>query len=123
MKIHYPILLHWSEEDGEWVATSPAWPGLSALDKNPNVAVQRMMEAMEMASEANAERGRPVPEFPSVAVLKHASEVLNISAIAKRAGLRSQTLHSKLRRGNSLTAVESASISNVLAEAGLTVTA
>jgi hypothetical protein len=56
---HYPIQLHWSEDDGKWVATSPA----------------------------NAELGRTVPESLTVADLKLAGSLLKISALATRAGL------------------------------------
>ncbi len=58
----YPIHLHWSQEDGEWVATSPAWPHLSALAETPAEALAGTDTVILMASEANAEAGRPVPE-------------------------------------------------------------
>jgi predicted RNase H-like HicB family nuclease len=118
---HYPIHLHWSEEDGEWVATSPAWPALSALAESPGAAGAQLEEAIQLATSANAELGRPVPESLTVADLKLAGSLLKISALATRAGLSAQTLHSKIRRGGGLTPEESAAIHNALAGVKLSV--
>ena len=118
---HYPIHLHWSEEDGEWVATSPAWPALSALAETPGAASEQLEEAIQLASSANAELGRPVPESLTVADLKLAGSLLKISALAARAGLSAQTLHSKIRRGGGFTPEESAAIHNALAGVRLSV--
>jgi len=117
---HYPIRLHWSEEDGEWVATSPAWPALSALAESPQQATEELLEAIRLASEANADAGRPVPEALGIADLKQAGSLLKIAALATRAGLPPQTLHSKIRRGGGLTPTEAAAIHNALAEVNLT---
>jgi predicted RNase H-like HicB family nuclease len=118
---HYPIHLHWSEEDGEWVATSPAWPALSALAESPSAAGEQLEEAIHLASSANAELGRTVPESLTVADLKIAGSLLKISALATRAGLSAQTLHSKIRRGGGLTPEEAAAIHNALAGVKLSV--
>ena len=116
---HYPIHLHWSEEDAEWVATSPAWPGLSALADTPGEAGEQLAEAMMLAASANAELGRAVPESLTVADLKRAGRVLKIVTLAARAGISAQTLHSKIRRGGGLTPHEAAAIHNALAEVNL----
>lgn len=118
---HYPIHLHWSEEDGEWVATSPAWPGLSALAETPGAAGEQLEEAIQLATSANIELGRTVPESLTVADLKLAGSILKIAALATRAGLSAQTLHSKIRRGGGLTPEESAAIHNALAGVRLSV--
>lgn len=118
---HYPIHLHWSEEDGEWVATSPASQALSALAKTPGAAGGQLDEAIQLASSASAELGRAVPESLTVADLKLAGSLLKISALATRAGLSAQTLHSKIRRGGGLTPEESAAIHNALAGVRLSV--
>lgn len=84
---HYPIILHWSEEDGEWIATSPAWPALSALAESAGAASAQLEEAIQLASSANSEAGRPVPESLTVSDLKLAGSILKIAALATRAGL------------------------------------
>ncbi len=63
---HDPINLHWSEEDGEWVANSPAWPALSALAESPGAAGDQLEEAIKLASSANTEAVCPVPESLTV---------------------------------------------------------
>ena len=118
----YPIHLHWSQEDGEWVATSPAWPALSALAETPEAALAEMETVIGMANEANAEAGRPVPEALGVEDLKRASSVLKIAALADLSGIPAQTLHSKIRRGGTLTPEESAALHSALAGVRLAVT-
>ena len=113
--LHYPINLHWSEEDGEWVATSPAWPALSALAASPGEAVEELEKVIQLASEANAGAGRPVPESLTVADLKLAGSLIKIATLASRSGLPAQTLHSKIRRGGTLTPAEAAAVHNALA--------
>ena len=117
----YPIQLHWSEEDAEWVATSSAWPGLSALAGSPEEAVAEMATVMRLAAEANAELGRPVPESLTVADLKLACSLLKIAALASASGIPAQTLHSKIRRGGRFTPGESAAIHNALAGVRLSI--
>ena len=116
---HYPIRLHWSEEDGEWVATSPAWPALSALAESPQQAAKDLQQAIRLASEVNAGLGRPVPEALTIADLKRAGSLLKIAALATLAGLPAQTLHSKIRRDGGLTPEEAAAIHNALAGVNL----
>jgi predicted RNase H-like HicB family nuclease len=118
---HYPIRLHWSEEDGEWVATSPAWPALSSLAESPQAAATGLLQAIRLASQANAELGRPVPESLTIADLKRAGSLLKIAALATLAGLPAQTLHSKIRRSGGLTPEESAALHNALAGVNLAV--
>ena len=119
-QLRYPIHTHWSEEDGEWVATSPAWPALSALEETPQKAVASLQKAIRLAAAANADAGRPVPESLSTAALKQAGAVIKIAVLATRAGIPVQTIHSKIRRGSELSPAESAALHNALAAAGLT---
>lgn len=76
---HYPIHLHWNEEDGEWFATWPAWLALSALAKSPGAAGDQLEEAIQLGSSANGELGRTVPESLTVADLKLAGSLLKIT--------------------------------------------
>ncbi len=118
---HYPIHLHWSEEDGAWVATSPGCLALSALAESPGAAGDQLEDAIRLASSANAEARRPVPESLTVSDLKLAGSILKIAALATRAGLSAQTLHSKIRRGVTLMPEEAAEIHHALAGVRLSV--
>ncbi len=117
----YPIAIHWSLEDGEWVATSPAWPGLSALEATPQRAVAGLQKTIGLAAAANAAAARPVPEALSAATLKQAGGILKLSALAAKAGIPAQTLHTRIRRGGELSPEESASLHGALAASNLTV--
>jgi predicted RNase H-like HicB family nuclease len=118
---NYPIHLHWSEEDGEWAATSPAWPALSALDEDPRRALSGLRKAIALATSANREAGRPVPEAMTVDDLRLAGSVLKIASLASLAGIPAQTLHSKIRRGGTLAPHEAAALHNALAGVRLAV--
>lgn len=117
---HYPINTHWSHDDGEWVATTPAWPRLSALAETPEKAVAELGIAIRLAIESNQEAGRSVPEALNAVELRAASSLLKISALANRAGIPAQTLHSKIRRGTTFTSEESAALHSALAGVHLT---
>lgn len=112
---HYPINTHWSAQDSEWVATSPAWPALSALEATPQKAVAELQKVILLAASANAVLARPVPEALSVAALKQAGSVIKLAALAALAGIPAQTLHSKIRRGGELSPEEAAALHNALA--------
>jgi AraC-like DNA-binding protein len=85
------------------------------------LAGKQLEEAIQLAASANIELGRTVPESLTVADLKLAGSILKIAALATRAGLSPQTLHSKIRRGGGLTPEEAAAIHNALAGVRLSV--
>jgi predicted RNase H-like HicB family nuclease len=116
---HYPINTHWSAEDGEWVATSPAWPALATLEATPQKAVSELQKVIRLAASVNAAQARPVPESLSVASLKQAGGIIKLAALAAIAGIPAQTLHSKIRRGGELSPEESAAIHGALAASNL----
>lgn len=52
----------WSDEDQEYVVTSPEFPGLSGLSENPDEALAVLQEAIEIVVQSRLENGEPVPE-------------------------------------------------------------
>lgn len=58
---NYSFGIAWSVDDGEYVATSPEFPGLSGLGPTVEDAVRELRAAMEVAVEALAEDGEPIP--------------------------------------------------------------
>jgi len=56
----------WSNEDGEYVATCPAFPGLSALGETEEEALAEAKVALGLFIKTAEERGIPLPE-PEVA--------------------------------------------------------
>ncbi len=58
----YPFNIAWSEEDGEFVATCPAFPGLSALGETEEEALAEAKIALGLFIKTCDERGIPLPE-------------------------------------------------------------
>jgi antitoxin HicB len=58
----YRFSIAWSESDGEYVATSAEFRGLSGLGATAEDAVRELRAAMEVAIAAFTEDGEPVPE-------------------------------------------------------------
>lgn len=62
----YPFNIAWSDEDEEYVATCPAFPGLSAYGATEQEALAEGKVALGLFVESCRERGIPLPE-PQVA--------------------------------------------------------
>lgn len=58
---NYSFSVLWSDEDGEYVATSAEFPGLSGLAATPEEAIAELKDAIEVAVQAYLEDGEPVP--------------------------------------------------------------
>ena len=58
---NYSLRLAWSDEDGAWVAVSPEFPGLSALGASPELAIEELRVAMELAVDEIREAGGTPP--------------------------------------------------------------
>lgn len=62
----YPFNIAWSDEDEEYVATCPAFPGLSAYGATEEEALAEGKVALGLFVESCTEKGIPLPE-PQVA--------------------------------------------------------
>jgi predicted RNase H-like HicB family nuclease len=62
----YSFDIRWSEEDGEYVATCPSFPGLSALAETEEEALMEAKVALNLFIESYQERGIPLPEANTV---------------------------------------------------------
>lgn len=58
----YPIDVHWSDEDGAWIADVPDLPFCSAHGPTPHEAVAEVELAAEAWLEAARATGRDIPE-------------------------------------------------------------
>lgn len=52
----------WSDDDQEYVVTSPEFPGLSGLSEDPDEALAVLQEAIELVIQSRLENGEPLPE-------------------------------------------------------------
>jgi predicted HicB family RNase H-like nuclease len=57
----YSVLVAWSVEDGEYVATSPEWPDLSWLAASEPDAIRGLRGVMRDAVAVLTEEGSPIP--------------------------------------------------------------
>lgn len=58
----YSFLLHWSDEDGGYIANCPEFPGLSAFGESPDEAIAEAQVALELMVENYRETGQSLPE-------------------------------------------------------------
>jgi len=58
----YPIEVHWSDEDGAWIADVPDLPFCTAHGPTAHEAVAEVEIATEAWLEAARAAGRPLPE-------------------------------------------------------------
>lgn len=58
----YPIDVHWSDEDGAWIADVPDLPFCSAHGPTPHEAVAEVELAAEAWLDAARAAGRDIPE-------------------------------------------------------------
>lgn len=58
----YALIVHWSDEDGVWIADAPDLRFCSAHGATPEEAVRELMAAMELWIETVLEVGEELPE-------------------------------------------------------------
>ena len=114
----YLIRLYWSDDDEGYVAEVPALRGCVAVGDTPQKAVREIAIAMKLWLGSANRHGDPIPE-PDMAreEIQRFAPFLNLSKLARRAGLNNHTLASKLRRNSPFTADEAAAILKALAPA------
>lgn len=66
MQNKYPLNIVWSEEDGEYMVTCPAFPGLSAFGETEEEALAEAKIALGLFIESYEGRGIPLPEPQTV---------------------------------------------------------
>ena len=112
---NYHIDIAWDDEEGCFFARVPAIPGCMSHGATPEEAARNIGEALDGVLESLEAGGFPLPE-PDLALdeLRRFAPVINISALARRAGVNKHTLASKLRRGTRFTDDEATKIRRAL---------
>ena len=119
-KMPYQITVAWSDEDEAYVARVPALRYCVATGETPEKAVKAVRAAAIDVLRFMVEDGKPLPALDTtLARVQALQPLINVSAIAKAAGLSVQTLSSKLTRGTALTEDEAGRIGGVLAAHGV----
>lgn len=111
----YHIIVAWSVADEAYEARVPALRHVIAFGETPEKAVKEVNIAAELSVEALRKTGKPIPPSDTgIERLWALLPVLNVSAVARAAGVPIQTLASKLKRGTALTKDEAEKIGSVL---------
>lgn len=119
-KMPYQITVAWSPEDDAYVARVPALRYCVATGETPEKAVKEVRAAAVEILRVMEEDGKTPPALDTtLARVQALQPLINVSAIAKAAGLSVQTLSSKLTRGTALTSDESSRIGKVFISYGL----
>lgn len=107
----YLTKIYWSDDDEAYVAEVPALPGCAAHGDSYEEAARNVHEAMNAWLECARHHGDPIPEPDLVAEeIARFSGILNISKLARLAGMNKHTLASKLRRHSRFTNEEAGGI-------------
>jgi predicted RNase H-like HicB family nuclease len=116
----YQITVAWSPEDEAYVARVPALRYCVATGETPEKAVKEVRAAAVEILRVMKEDGKTLPALDTtLARVQELQPLINVSAIAKAAGLSVQTLSSKITRGTALTSDESTRIGKVFISYGL----
>lgn len=111
----YTITIRWSAEDECFIGEVPSLPGITADGDTPEEAAHEVRIALEAALETLESRGFPLPEpDQALEALHRFRSVVNVSALARKAGVNPNTLATKLRRGTRLTGEEAKRITAAL---------
>lgn len=112
----YLTKIYWSDDDNAYVAEVPALPGCVSHGSSYAKAAAAIEEAMDLWLNCARKFNDPIPE-PDLASeeIARLSPLLNVSKLAKLAGINKNTLASKLRRRSAFTAEEGTRILNAIA--------
>lgn len=119
-RLPYQITVAWSTEDEAYEARVPALRNCIAYGETAEEAVKEVTIAAGGWLETAEKYGHPIPKpDASLERLATLSEVLNLSAVARAAGIHVQTLATKLKRGTPLSADEAERVGQVLQSHGV----
>lgn len=111
----YQITVNWSDEDQTFIARVPAFKHVAADGATPEDAIREARIALQGVLDVMGKENMAIPE-PDLAFeeLRRFAPVLNLSALARMAGINKHTLATKLRRGTRFTDEESQKIREAL---------
>jgi len=111
----YLTKIYWSEDDNAYVAEVPALEGCISHGETLAEAAVNIQKAMEQWIRVAAKYNDPIPP-PDRAMeeIGRFSPILNVSKLAKMAGINKSTLASKLRRRSAFSHAEGVKICRVL---------
>lgn len=111
----YLAKIYWSDEDQAYVAKVPALQGCVSHGETYAKAAANIEEAMEGWLDSAARHEDPIPE-PDLAMeeIGKIAPLLNVSKLARLAGINKRTLASKLRKKSAFSPAEARKICSAL---------
>lgn len=117
----YQITVAWSDDDEGYVARVPALRYCLAFGETPEKAVKEVRTAATEIIRVMKEDGKALPAVDATLHwVMDLQPVINLSAVAIAAGMKVQTLASKIARGTAFTPDESSRIGKVFISHGIT---
>jgi predicted RNase H-like HicB family nuclease len=122
----YDVHVYWDARAEYFVAEVPEIPTCAADGASQGEALANLEETFAVLKEAYIEEDLSFPKpKPHLSVSAHwlagASDLIKISKLAELAGIPTQTLASKLKRGTELNVGESRKIARTLKNHGLVI--
>jgi predicted RNase H-like HicB family nuclease len=118
--IPYQFTVAWSEEDQAYEATVPALRYVVAYGDTPEEAIKEVTTSARAALNVMEKEGKALPALDATLDrVMSLQPLLNVSAIAKTAGISVQTLSSKIKRGTAFTPDESSRIGKIFTAHGI----
>ena len=114
---HYAVNIAWSEEDEAFIARVPSMPGCIADGRTREEALKEANSAMKSWLECAVLHNDPIPEPDAVLDdIRRLLPIVNVSKLARAAGLNRDTLFTRIRRGTPLPKADAAKVRKALAE-------
>lgn len=114
---HYAVRIE--HDDGDWVATVPALPGCMCVADSRDAAYKEIRVLIRGVLDLMKKDGMPVPEpDPALDDVRRLLPIVNVSKLAKVAGINRNTLSARLRRGTPMPSADVRKVRRALAELG-----
>jgi predicted RNase H-like HicB family nuclease len=114
---HYAVHIHWDDESECFIAEAPALDGCMADGATREEALKAIKPLIRIFLELKAERGAEIPEPDGVLEdVRRMLPIVNLSKLARAAGLNRATLGTRLRRGTPLPKADAVKVRKALAE-------
>lgn len=111
----YAVQISWSDEDEGFVARVPALPGCLCVMDTEAMALKEVRGLIRIFLEIRAERGSTIPEpDDGLEIVRRLLPIVNVSKLARAAGVNRTTLTSRLSRGTEMPVPETVRVRKVL---------
>jgi predicted RNase H-like HicB family nuclease len=113
----YAVRIEWSDDDEGFVARVPALPGCLCVMPTETAALKEIRGLIREFLEIKHERGSAIPEPDGgLEIVRGLLPIVNVSKLARAAGVNRTTLTSRLHRGTPMPKEDTQRVRNVIAE-------